>query len=48
MIEFGIFLVIELVCGGIDGLKIFYMGILMLNLFVGGENMYGWFEFVFL
>lgn len=48
MEELLIFLIIEFVCGGMDGLKIFYLGILILNIFVGGENMYGCFEFVLL
>lgn len=34
-------LIIILFCGGIDGFKIFFMGIFMFNLFIGGENFYG-------
>lgn len=46
MIELGISPVIEPVRGGTDGSKISYMGIPTPNLFAGGENMHGRFEFV--
>lgn len=46
MEELDIKLIIELICGGIDGFKIFFMGIFIFNFFVGSENMYGCFEFV--
>ncbi|WP_315459623.1 peptidase T [uncultured Streptococcus sp.] len=38
--------VIELIRGGTDGSKISFMGIPTPNLFAGGENMHGRFEFV--
>jgi tripeptide aminopeptidase len=46
MEELGIKPVIEPVRGGTDGSKISYMGIPTPNLFAGGENMHGRFEFV--
>lgn len=38
--------IIEPICGGTDGSKISFMGIPTPNLFAGGENMHGRFEFV--
>jgi tripeptide aminopeptidase len=38
--------VIEPIRGGTDGSKISFMGIPTPNLFAGGENMHGRFEFV--
>ena len=38
--------VIEPIRGGTDGSKISFMGIPTPNLFAGGENMHGYFEFV--
>ena len=38
--------IIEPVRGGTDGSKISFMGIPTPNLFAGGENMHGRFEFV--
>ncbi|MBO0461978.1 MULTISPECIES: peptidase T [Enterococcus] len=46
MIELEIKPVIEPVRGGTDGSKISYLGIPTPNLFAGGENMHGRFEFV--
>lgn len=46
MIELDINPVIEPVRGGTDGSKISYLGIPTPNLFAGGENMHGRFEFV--
>lgn len=46
MIELDIKPVIEPVRGGTDGSKISYLGIPTPNLFAGGENMHGRFEFV--
>ncbi|TKN32708.1 peptidase T, partial [Enterococcus faecium] len=46
MIKLGISPVIDPVRGGTDGSKISYMGIPTPNLFAGGENMLGRFEFV--
>lgn len=47
MEDLGIKFDIYLVWGGMDGFMIFYLGLLMLNFFVGGENMYSCFEYVF-
>ncbi|HHV3436140.1 TPA: peptidase T, partial [Streptococcus agalactiae] len=38
--------IIEPIRGGTDGSKISFMGIPTPNLFAGGENMHGRFEFV--
>lgn len=46
MIELGIKPLIEPVRGGTDGSKISFMGIPTPNIFAGGENMHGRFEFV--
>ena len=46
MIELEIDPVIEPVRGGTDGSKISYLGIPTPNIFAGGENMHGRFEFV--
>ncbi|MGM0124140.1 peptidase T [Enterococcus sp. AZ194] len=46
MIELDIKPIIEPVRGGTDGSKISYMGIPTPNIFAGGENMHGRFEFV--
>lgn len=46
MIDLDIKPVIEPVRGGTDGSKISYLGIPTPNLFAGGENMHGRFEFV--
>ncbi|MGX7172562.1 peptidase T [Enterococcus ratti] len=46
MMELAIEPVIEPVRGGTDGSKISYLGIPTPNLFAGGENMHGRFEFV--
>ncbi|MGX7196141.1 peptidase T [Enterococcus olivae] len=46
MLELGITPVIEAVRGGTDGSKISYMGIPTPNIFAGGENMHGRFEYV--
>ena len=46
MIELGITPIIEPVRGGTDGSKISFMGIPTPNIFAGGENMHGRFEFV--
>lgn len=46
MIELGIEPLIEPVRGGTDGSKISFMGIPTPNIFAGGENMHGRFEFV--
>ncbi|MFD1900148.1 M20/M25/M40 family metallo-hydrolase [Enterococcus termitis] len=46
MIELDIEPVIEPVRGGTDGSKISYLGIPTPNIFAGGENMHGRFEFV--
>lgn len=46
MIELGIKPIIEPVRGGTDGSKISYLGIPTPNIFAGGENMHGRFEFV--
>lgn len=46
MIELGITPIIEPVRGGTDGSKISYLGIPTPNIFAGGENMHGRFEFV--
>lgn len=46
MIELGITPLIEPVRGGTDGSKISYLGIPTPNIFAGGENMHGRFEFV--
>ncbi|MGX7328635.1 peptidase T [Enterococcus bulliens] len=46
MIELGIEPIIEPVRGGTDGSKISYLGIPTPNIFAGGENMHGRFEFV--
>ncbi|MFK4567109.1 peptidase T [Enterococcus sp. UD-01] len=46
MLELGIEPLIEPVRGGTDGSKISYLGIPTPNIFAGGENMHGRFEFV--
>ena len=46
MIELGIKPIIEPVRGGTDGSKISFMGIPTPNIFAGGENMHGRFEYV--
>ncbi|KAF9404311.1 hypothetical protein HW555_014397 [Spodoptera exigua] len=46
MIELNIEPLIEPVRGGTDGSKISYLGIPTPNIFAGGENMHGRFEFV--
>ncbi|MEI5992858.1 peptidase T [Candidatus Enterococcus mansonii] len=46
MIELGIKPLIEPVRGGTDGSKISYLGIPTPNIFAGGENMHGRFEYV--
>lgn len=46
MLELGIKPLIEPVRGGTDGSKISFMGIPTPNIFAGGENMHGRFEFV--
>lgn len=46
MIQLGIKPIIKPVRGGTDGSKISYMGIPTPNLFAGGENIHGRFEFV--
>lgn len=46
MENLGIKLFIKVICGGIDGFKILFMGLFILNIFVGGENFYGKYEFV--
>ena len=46
MEELAIVPVIEPVRGGTDGSKISYLGIPTPNIFAGGENMHGRFEFV--
>ncbi|MGX7013871.1 peptidase T [Vagococcus silagei] len=46
MINLGIKPIIEAVRGGTDGSKISYLGIPTPNIFAGGENMHGRFEFV--
>ena len=46
MLELGIKPIIEPVRGGTDGSKISYLGIPTPNIFAGGENMHGRFEFV--
>lgn len=46
MIELAIEPIIEPVRGGTDGSKISYLGIPTPNIFAGGENMHGRFEFV--
>ncbi|MHC5248115.1 peptidase T [Enterococcus sp. LJL90] len=46
MLELAIEPIIEPVRGGTDGSKISYMGIPTPNIFAGGENMHGRFEFV--
>lgn len=46
MLELGIEPIIEPVRGGTDGSKISFMGIPTPNIFAGGENMHGRFEFV--
>lgn len=46
MLELGIEPLIEPVRGGTDGSKISFMGIPTPNIFAGGENMHGRFEFV--
>ncbi len=46
MLELGIKPIIEPVRGGTDGSKISYMGIPTPNIFAGGENMHGRFEYV--
>lgn len=44
--ELSILPIIEPVRGGTDGSKISYLGIPTPNIFAGGENMHGRFEFV--
>lgn len=46
MEDLGIKPLIEPIRGGTDGSKISFMGIPTPNLFAGGENMHGRFEFV--
>lgn len=46
MIELGIKPIIEPVRGGTDGSKISYLGLPTPNIFAGGENMHGRYEFV--
>ena len=46
MVELGIKPIIEPVRGGTDGSKISYLGTPTPNIFAGGENMHGRFEFV--
>ncbi|NLA78625.1 MAG: peptidase T [Erysipelothrix sp.] len=46
MLELGIKPIIEPIRGGTDGSKITYMGIPTPNLFTGGENFHGKFEFL--
>lgn len=46
MVELGIEPIIEPVRGGTDGSKISYLGIPTPNIFAGGENMHGRYEFV--
>ena len=46
MEELAIKPVIEPIRGGTDGSKISFMGIPTPNIFAGGENMHGRFEFV--
>ena len=46
MEDFGITPIIEPIRGGTDGSKISFMGIPTPNLFAGGENMHGRFEYV--
>lgn len=46
MEDLGIVPVIEPIRGGTDGSKISFMGILTPNLFAGGENMHGRYEYV--
>ena len=46
MEDLGITPIIEPIRGGTDGSKISFMGIPTPNLFAGGENMHGRFEFV--
>lgn len=46
MEDLGIEPVIEPVRGGTDGSKISYLGIPTPNIFAGGENMHGRYEFV--
>jgi tripeptide aminopeptidase len=46
MHELAIQPIIEPVRGGTDGSKISYMGIPTPNIFAGGENMHGRFEYV--
>lgn len=46
MLEVGIKPLIEPVRGGTDGSKISYLGIPTPNIFAGGENMHGRFEFI--
>ena len=46
MIDLGIKPLIKPIRGGTDGSKISFMGIPTPNLFAGGENMHGRYEFV--
>jgi peptidase T len=46
MLDLGITPIIEAVRGGTDGSKISFMGIPTPNIFAGGENMHGRFEYV--
>ena len=46
MIEIGIYLIIQTIRGGIDGARLSYMGLLSPNIFTGGYNFHGRFEFV--
>ena len=46
MEDFGIIPIIEPIRGGTDGSKISFMGIPTPNIFAGGENMHGRFEYV--
>lgn len=46
MIKLGITPIIEPVRGGTDGSQLSYMGLPTPNIFAGGENMHGKFEYV--
>lgn len=48
MCDCDIELELKLICGGIDGVQLLFMGLLCLNLFIGGYNYYGKYEFVIL
>lgn len=37
---------IKLICGGMDGVWLLFMGLFCLNIFIGGYNFYGIYEFI--